>query len=224
MSTPNSATNALRYDLSVIASWIEPSARVLDLGCGEGTLLTLLRDTKQVSGIGIEKNEAKAIACIEKGLTVLQGDINTEVEDYNDNAFDYVILSQTLQQVYEPARLLQRLLRIGRRVIVSFPNFSHWRSRLHLLLKGTAPRTEHLPFEWHNTPNIRVITINDFRRFAREAGCVIRREEAINTHHHDTEGHRVTFFPNLLATYAIFLLEKGSKTINTAKDAPALNK
>jgi len=208
VSTPNSVNNPLRYDLTVIASWIEPGSRVLDLGCGEGTLLSMLRDTKQVVGIGIEKNEAKAIACIEKGLTVLQGDISTEVKDYNDNAFDYIILSQTLQQVYEPAQLLHRLLRIGRRVIVSFPNFSHWRSRLHLLVKGRAPKTEQLPYEWHNTPNIRVITINDFRHFIKQEGCIIRREEAIDTHHHDTAGHRVRLFPNLLATYAIFLLEK----------------
>jgi methionine biosynthesis protein MetW len=218
VSTPNSASNSLRYDLSVIASWIEPGSRVLDLGCGEGTLLSLLRDSKQVIGIGIEKNEAKAITCIEKGLTVLQGDINTEVDDYNDNAFDYIILSQTLQQVYEPALLLQRLLRIGRRVIVSFPNFSHWRSRLHLLVKGRAPKTEHLPYEWHNTPNIRVITIDDFRRFVRQEGCVIKREEAINTHHHDTAGHRVRLFPNLMATYAIFLLEKKLKA-----ESPRMN-
>lgn len=203
----SSKTNNLRYDLSVIASWIEPDSKVLDLGCGEGTLLSHLRDTKQVRGIGIEQDETKVITCINKGLSVLQGDINSEVEDYQDNAFNYVILSQTLQQVYEPARLLQVLMRIGERIIVSFPNFSHWSSRLYLLLKGQAPKNAQLPYEWYDTPNIRVITIKDFRHFAKNEGFNIVKEVAIKSHHHEEEGHHVHFLPNLRATYDILLLE-----------------
>jgi methionine biosynthesis protein MetW len=115
----------MRYDLQIIASWIEPGARVLDLGCGEGDLLYYLEKNKQVAGTGIERVESRVAHAIEKGLSVLHGDINAEILDYADNSFDYVILSQTLQQVYEPAALLQELLRVGSRGIVSFPNFNH---------------------------------------------------------------------------------------------------
>ena len=131
-----------RFDLQIIASWIEPESTVLDLGCGEGELLFYLKTHKQVTGTGIEQDEAKVSQSIEKGLSVLQGDINEDVFDYPDGAFDYVILSQTLQQVYEPEELIQSLLRIGKRGIVSFPNFSHWSVRLQLLITGYAPKTK----------------------------------------------------------------------------------
>ncbi|MBT8331495.1 MAG: methionine biosynthesis protein MetW, partial [Deltaproteobacteria bacterium] len=149
----------MRYDLQIIASWIDPGSRVLDLGCGSGELLRFLINNKQVRGSGIELEEDKVAACIEKGLTVLQGDINAEVLDYPDLAFDYVILSQTLQQVYAPDKLIRAIMRIGKKGIVSFPNFSHWACRLQLLYTGFAPVTKQLPYQWYNTPNIRVITI-----------------------------------------------------------------
>ncbi len=196
----------MRYDLQIIASWIEPGAKVLDLGCGGGDLLGYLRDRKQVRGTGIEKKEAKVAQCIAKGLTVLQGDINEEIEDYQDNSFDYVILSQTLQQVYEPSKIILTMLRIGRKGIVSFPNFSHWDVRLQLLLKGHAPVTPKLPYEWYDTPNIRVITIKDFQTFAKRIGIDILRQVAINTDNDDQTGRIVRFAPNLLATYGIFLI------------------
>lgn len=171
----------MRFDLKIIASWIEPGSRVLDLGCGEGDLLYFLKKHKGIVGTGIERVEAKAAQCIERGLSVLQGDINKEVLDYDDHTFDYVILSQTLQQVYDPANLIKTLLRIGKRGIVSFPNFSHWRIRLQLLIKGYAPVTKQLPYEWYDTPNIRVITIKDFRKFSKDVGFNILKEVAINT-------------------------------------------
>lgn len=197
-----------RFDLQVIASWIKPGAKVLDLGCGEGDLLYYLKKNKQVIGTGIENREPKVAQCIAKGLTVLQGDINEEVLDYQDDTFDYVILSQTLQQVYYPDKLLKSLLKIGRKVIVSFPNFSHWSIRMQVLFTGLAPKNEQLPYEWYDTPNIRVVTLKDFRKFTRDQGCTVLKEMAINTHHHDTKGHVVTFLPDLRATYGIFLIGK----------------
>jgi len=195
----------------LIASWIEPGSKVLDLGCGEGELLNYLKKSKQVIGTGIDHNEKKVARCIEKGLTVLHGDINEEVVDYPDNTFDYVVLSQTLQQVYAPALLIPSLLRIGRKAIVSFPNFSHWRVRMQLLLTGYAPITRQLPYEWYDTPNIRVITLKDFRKFIRQVGFTIQKEIAINTSSQDRRGNIVRVLPNLFATYGIFLIRKGKE-------------
>jgi methionine biosynthesis protein MetW len=196
----------MRFDLQIIASWIEPGTRVIDLGCGQGELLKYLINHKNVTGSGIEHNESRVTLCIEKGLSVLQGDINEEVLDYPDNAFDYVILSQTLQQVYEPDTMIRSMLRIGKKGIVSFPNFSHWRCRLQLLSSGYAPVTRQLPYEWYNTPNIRVITIKDFRKFIQNVGLKILNEVAINTHSQDRYGKIIKFLPNIRATYGIFLI------------------
>ena len=196
----------MRFDLQIIGSWVQPGWKILDLGCGEGNLLSFLKQRKQISGTGIERDEAKVSSCIAKGLSVLQGDINDEVTDYADNTFDCVILSQTLQQVYDPSRLITEMLRIGRMGIVSFPNFSHWRIRLQLLTTGRAPVSRELPYQWYDTPNIRVITLKDFRHFAKEAGFDILKEVAISTYHHDSHGRIIRFLPDLLATYGIFLL------------------
>ena len=208
MSAESQHPETTRFDLQVIASWIDPGSRVLDLGCGAGDLLYFLQEEKQVHGTGIELAEDKVARCIERGLTVLQGDFLEEVHDYPDLAFDFVILSQTLQQIMEPKELIAELLRVGKRVIVSFPNFGHWMVRLQVLFTGHAPVTDQLPYEWYDTPNIRVITINDFKRFLRLTGVRIAREVAINTHHHDREGHIVNNFKNLRATYGILMLER----------------
>jgi methionine biosynthesis protein MetW len=196
----------MRFDLQIISSWIEPRSKVIDLGCGEGNLMGYLKEKRGVRCTGIEKNEKKVAQCVAKGLNVIHGDINQEVKDYHDDEFDYVILSQTLQQVYEPASLLKEILRIGRMGIVSFPNFSHWRIRLQLMLTGYAPVTKQLPFQWHDTPNIRVITIKDFRKFARDVGFKILKETAIDTNSRDRRGRIVLAMPNLRSTYGIFLI------------------
>ncbi|MHC1789830.1 methionine biosynthesis protein MetW [Solidesulfovibrio sp.] len=198
----------MRYDLSIIASWIEPGARVLDLGCGSGDLLHILSVDKNVRGTGIEREEEKVTRGIEKGLSILHGDIIEEVADYPDGHFDYVILSQTLQQVFEPAVLIREMLRVGRRGIVSFPNFAYYRIRGQLLFRGRAPVSRELPYEWYDTPNIRVITIRDFRRFCRKEGFVIAKETAVSTPHHHEQGMVVTFLPNLLASYGMFMLTR----------------
>jgi len=208
VSTLKFINNGMRYDLQIIASWIEPGARVLDLGCGEGDLLHYLEKNRQVVGTGIERVESRVAHAIEKGLSVLHGDINVEILDYPDHSYDYVILSQTLQQVYEPASLLQELLRVGSRGIVSFPNFSHWRIRLQLLLSGYAPISKQLPYEWYDTPNIRVITLKDFRKFSKEVGFKILKEVAINTNSQDKRGSIVSVMPDLFATYGIFMIGK----------------
>lgn len=205
MSSP---PNSIRFDLQIIAAWIEPGSRVLDLGCGEGDLLQHLITQKRVAGTGIEHNEEKVARCIEKGLSVLQGDINQEILDYPPNAFDYVILSQTLQQVYEPDALIRSMLHVGRRGIVSFPNFSHWRLRLQLLLTGLAPVSRQLPYQWHDTPNIRVITLKDFRKFADAVDLRVLKEAAINTNSQDRYGRITRVLPNLRATYGIYMVSK----------------
>lgn len=201
--------NKMRYDLQVIASWVEPGSKVLDLGCGSGELLQHLEEVKSITGTGIESSEEQVSASIDKGLQVIQGDFNEEVLDYQDDYFDYVILSQTLQQVFAPHELIKELLRIGRYVIVSFPNFSHWSIRFQLMFNGYAPKNSQLPYEWYDTPNIRVITIEDFRKFAkRSPGCKIIKEAAINTESNDRKGRVITFLPNLRATYGIFLISR----------------
>lgn len=198
----------MRFDLRIIASFVTPGSTVLDLGCGNGDLLYYLEKERGVTGTGIEKSEAKAAHCIERGLSVLQGDINKEVLDYPDGAFDYVILSRTLQQVYDPAGLIRSLLRVGKRGVVSFPNFGHWRVRLQLLGTGYAPVTKQLPYEWYDTPNIRVITLKDFRRFSKEVGFRILKTAGIVTGFDGASGRMVTTMPNLRAAYGIFLIEK----------------
>jgi methionine biosynthesis protein MetW len=198
--------NPLRYDLQIIASWITSGAKVLELGCGEGDLLLWLRQNRQVKERGIEIKESKVVRCIEKGISVLQGDINTEIMDYPDQAFDFAICSQTLQQVYDPVFLIRSMLRVADRCVVSFPNFGHYKTRIQLMFTGCAPVTRELPYDWYDTPNIRVLSLRDFENFTRQAGFRILKKAAINTKNHQMEGKIVTFLPNLTATYGIFLI------------------
>ncbi len=211
MPTLKTTPSTLRYDLRIVASWIDAGARVLGLGCGDGDLLYYLKNNKQAACTGIEIDEARAARCIERGLSVLQGDINKEVLDYPDDAFDFVVCTLTLQQTYEPAQLIRHMLRIGRKGIVSFPNFSHWRIRLQLLLNGDAPITKQLPYQWYNTPNIRVITLKDFRKFSKDLGFRILKEVAINTNNEDKSGAIIQLAPDLRATYGIFLIGQDSR-------------
>jgi methionine biosynthesis protein MetW len=198
----------MRFDLRIIASWIEPGSRVLGLGCGDGELLYYLKIHKKVRETGIEIKESRVAACIEKGLSVLQGDINEEILDYPADCFDYVILSQTLQQVYDPAGLIKNMLAAGKKSIVSFPNFCHWKIRGKLLLSGHVPKTRELPYEWHDTPNIRVLSINDFRKFSKEVGFKIYKEAAIQSGANGERGKIVGIWPNLMASYGIFMIGK----------------
>jgi methionine biosynthesis protein MetW len=198
----------MRYDLDLIASWITPGSRVLDLGCGQGELLEFLHEAKQVRGFGVEQDEAKAASAISRGVSVLQGDFSLEVRDYPDKAFDFVVLSQTLQQVPEPLPVLEQILRVGKKAVVSFPNFAHWRNRCQLFFQGQAPVTPELPYDWHDTPNIRVVAFKDFTRFCNRYSITILEAVGVKTDPASRSGLVLRWLPNLRATYGIFLLSK----------------
>lgn len=191
----------------LIVSLIEEGARVMDLGCGEGDLLLALKVWKKVRAEGIELSEACIQACVAKGLlSVHHGDLDEGLADYPDRSVDYVISTNTIQVLHRPMVLIREMVRVGKRCIVSFPNFAHWPVRLQLLLKGRMPRTEKLPYEWYETLNIHLTTITDFRGFCRKAGLRILREIPLRT---STPGKslEVRFLPNLRADTAIFILE-----------------
>jgi methionine biosynthesis protein MetW len=167
--------NALRPDLAVIAEHVPAGGRVLDVGCGDGELMAVLRDTKQVDARGMEIDPEEVERAVARGLSVVQGDANRDLADYPDGAFDYAILSQTLQTAERPDLMLDELLRIGRKAFVSFPNFAHWRMRAYLLAWGRMPVTRHLPVSWYETQNIHHVTVADFRELLAGKGVAIER-------------------------------------------------
>lgn len=166
---------SLRPDLALIASHVQPGTRVLDVGCGDGMLLAALRDERAVDARGMEIDAEKVEQCVSRGLSVIQGDANTDLAFYPDDSFDYAILSQTLQTTQRPDQMLDELLRVGRQAFVSFPNFAHWRVRLYLLVKGRMPVTRNLPQTWYDTPNIHHLTIADFRDLLDVRGVKVKR-------------------------------------------------
>jgi methionine biosynthesis protein MetW len=200
---------SLRPDLAAIAEMVPQGARVLDVGCGDGQLLEHLQSTKGVDGRGLELSQQNVNACVARGLAVIQGDADTDLHEYPSQVFDIVILSQTIQATYDPSRVLGHLLRIGRRTIVSLPNFGHWRVRLSLLLNGRMPQTRALGYSWHDTPNIHLCTIADFVSLAQESHALIERALALDEKGRTRPMHRPDAWgPNLLAEGAIFLLRQ----------------
>jgi methionine biosynthesis protein MetW len=199
----------LRPDLQAIANLVPTGTRVLDLGCGNGDLLDYLIRQRQVRGRGVELSEVGVLACVRRGLSVRQGNLNEGLADYPDASFDYVILSQTLPFLSDPPRILGEMLRVGKQAIVSFPNWGYWRCRLHLLFTGCMPETEDLPHRWYDAPRMQAFTITDFGRFCRQVGIHIHQEVYL------THGRRAPLIPglnkfkNLMATTAVFVL--GSK-------------
>ena len=194
----------IRLDHSIIYSIIEPESRVLDLGCSEGDLLYPLVRDKQVRAQGIELDDKAIQECVKKGLSVFHDDIEHSLREYPDNCFDYVILNQSMQEVKNVDFVIQEALRIGSKVIVGFPNFAFIRSRFMLFFQGKAPITKSLPYLWFDTPNVRFLSIDDFRGFCADKNIRIREA------HYLGERRIVHFWPNLLALNAIFVLAKGN--------------
>ena len=197
-----------RIDLQRVADMIEPASRVLDIGCGDGALLDYLVHFKQVDGRGIELSQEGVNRSVSLGLAVVQGDAETDLQYYPSDAFDYVILSQTLQSIYEVRGTLRQLLRIGRHAIVSFPNLGYWRVRFDLLTRGRSPISEKLPYIWCDSPNIRFCTLTDFVTLAQDMGFVIDRIVSIDHSGRATPRTSVGLWTNWLAEEAIYLLSR----------------
>lgn len=201
------SADTARVDLLLIAEMIAPGSRVLDIGCGDGTLLRILAEKHGVDGRGIELSQAGVNQGVAQGLSVIQGDADTDLAYYPDLAFDYAILSRTIQATRNPRHVLEQLLRIGKRVVVSFPNFGHWRVRLQLMLGGRMPRTDTLPESWYNTPNIHLCTIKDFLALCDDMNAKVERAVALNAY-----GTKLVSMPlsaqNLFGEQAVFLLSR----------------
>jgi methionine biosynthesis protein MetW len=197
-----------RLDLVLLAGMIEPGSRVLDVGCGDGELLELLARDRRVDARGIELSRNGVAASVGKGLAVIQGDADTDLADYPDDAFDYVILSQTIQATRRPRVVLEHMLRIGRRAIVSFPNFGHWRIRAQILVAGRMPVTKSLADSWYDTPNIHLCTIRDFAELVKEAGAVTERAHALDAAGQPLRFNAPWWFWNLFGEQAVFLLRR----------------
>ena len=200
--------NNVRGDHRILCDFVAPGSRVLDIGCGTGELLELLINTRGVDGRGFDTSQKGVNEAVAHGLSVVQGDADNDLAAYPDDAFDYAILSHTLQATMDPKQVLEQLLRIGKKVVVSFPNFGHWRNRMQLLFRGRMPVTDYLPYQWYDTPNIHFCTIRDFVALSEEVHAKVIKAEAL-----DARGQRIGFNApwwvwNLIGDQAVFLLER----------------
>jgi methionine biosynthesis protein MetW len=194
----NAGTTATdRPDYAAIAGWIKSGASVLDLGCGDGSLLRYLKDTRRTTGYGVEIDDSGVLACVKNGVDVVQSDLERGLSGFGDGSFDYVVLSQTLQAMRNSEIIIREMLRVGREGIVTFPNFGYWKNRLEVL-RGRMPVSENLPYEWFNTPNVRLCTVADFERFCSERQIRIVERKVL------THGRAVNVMPNLLGALAVY--------------------
>ena len=189
-----------RPDFDVIAAWVEPGHRVLDLGCGDGTLLKYLIDSRGVRGVGVEIDDANVLAAIKNGINIIQGNLENGLEVFADQAFDHVVLSRTLQTVRHTEGILREMLRVGREAVVSFPNFAYWKN-LRSVLDGRMPVSEDLPYQWYDSPNVRFFTLLDFEALCERMGLIIRERSVL-----DEEGNPVTDEVNFLGSLAVYRL------------------
>lgn len=193
----------LRPELKIIADWINPGSRVLDLGCGNGSLLMHLRDTRQVSGYGLEIDENNIVSCIARQVNVIQADLDKGLTGFEANSFDYVVMTQALQAMHFPDRMVEEMLRVGREAIITFPNFGHWRCRLNIA-RGRMPVTSSLPNTWYNTPNIHLCTLRDFEDLCDEKNIHVLERTVVNHAHQST--FAMHLLPNLMGEIALYRL------------------
>jgi len=194
---------AARPDFAAIAAWIPQGASVLDLGCGDGNLLRYLKETRSVRGYGVEIRDENIVACIKNGVNVIQGDLDSGLSGFESNAFDYVLLSQTLQATRHTEALVQEMLRVGREAIVSFPNFGHWKARLQIL-RGNMPVSDELPYQWYDTPNVHLCTLHDFEDFCADLNMEILDRRVM------TDGNEVKMLPNLRGSMAVYRFKRAA--------------
>ena len=198
---------SLRADLALMSRWIEPESSLLDLGCGDGVLLDTLARHREVVGFGVELDAELVASCIERGLNVIQRDLDEGLSDFGDGAFDYVVMTQALQAVPHPHRLLRDMVRVGREAIITFPNFGHWRTRWALIAGGRMPMTEALPHPWYSTPNVRLCTVRDFEALCQEEQVTIVERVMVDQRHRSNA--MMQRLPNLLGEIAVYRVSAG---------------
>ena len=203
-----STISSSRVDLAVIRDLVASGSKVLDVGCGDGSLIQMLQAEKSVDGRGVELSQKGVNECVSRGLSVIQGDADTDLKYYPDKGFDYVVLSQTLQATHNPRKVLEDMLRIGNRAIISIPNFGHWRVRLYILLFGRMPVTKDLPYSWYDTPNIHFCTIRDFVELCKEVGATVESATALNASGEKFGVKMPWAVWNFFGQQAVFLLKK----------------